>query len=122
LRDGLIKTYDELKIKPSEYIFQQDNAPCHTSGGTMEWLRTNNIATLKWPTNSPDLNIIENVWNQLEKNVRARSVTFDNEDQLWEILKEEWGNLDKIYISDLYFSMCARIKAVIKARGHNTKY
>ncbi len=61
LRSGLIETYTAKNLKPSEYFFQQDNASCHISAITLNWLNTNNIRTMKWPSNSLDLNLIENV-------------------------------------------------------------
>jgi hypothetical protein len=89
LRSGLIETYTDKNLKSSEYIFQQDNASCHTSAITLNWLNTNNIRTVKWPSNSPDLNFIENVWAYLNKKVRARSRSFDNPENLWKIVEEE---------------------------------
>jgi hypothetical protein len=48
IRNFLIEIYTMKNLKPSEYIFQQDNASCHTSGITLNWLGTNNIQTIKW--------------------------------------------------------------------------
>jgi len=45
-----------------EGIFQQDLAPCHCSKKVKKFLSDNNIAVLKWPGNSTDLNPIENLW------------------------------------------------------------
>lgn len=122
LTNGLIDTYITKNMKPSEYVFQQDNAPCHNSKESLNWLETNNIPYIKWPANSPDLNPIENVWNMLEIKIRKRSASFYNAEDLWKIIEEEWYKIPKKDISNLYFSMCSRIDAVIKAKGHNTKY
>ena len=48
------------------WIFQEDNAPCHVSKVANEWKKENNIQTLTWPPQSPDLNIIENVCRNLK--------------------------------------------------------
>ena len=44
-------------------IFQQDNAVIYTAKLTTKWLQDHNIATLDWPTKSPDLKPIENPWS-----------------------------------------------------------
>ncbi|XP_061169514.1 uncharacterized protein LOC133178856 [Saccostrea echinata] len=45
----------------SKWILQEDNCPVHQSRQTVEWKTTNRIPTLTWPSQSPDINIIENV-------------------------------------------------------------
>uniref|UniRef100_A0A3Q3QW79 Tc1-like transposase DDE domain-containing protein n=1 Tax=Monopterus albus TaxID=43700 RepID=A0A3Q3QW79_MONAL len=42
-------------------VFQQDLAPCHTSKQVKNFFEENQINTLDWPGNSPDLNPIENL-------------------------------------------------------------
>ena len=44
-------------------IFQQDNASCHALRIVMEYLDKNDIFTLYWAPQSPDLNIIGNIWH-----------------------------------------------------------
>ena len=48
-------------------VFMQDNAPCHKSKPIMDFLKDQNIATLEWPPQSPDLNPNENLWAIIKK-------------------------------------------------------
>ena len=51
----------------SNWILLQDNAPCHNSKMTKEWLQNHQIEVMNWPANSPDLNPIENMWGYIKQ-------------------------------------------------------
>ena len=56
--------YDQLLPNNLEILLlfsQDDNAPCHASLRTTTWKAENNLDCLDWPSQSPDINIIENV-------------------------------------------------------------
>ncbi|GFV60907.1 DDE_3 domain-containing protein [Trichonephila clavipes] len=46
-------------------IFQQDNARPHTARVAEDFLR--HFQTLPWPARSPDLSLLEHVWDQLKR-------------------------------------------------------
>jgi hypothetical protein len=41
---------------PEDSVFQQDNAPIHKAGVTLDWIISKGIQLLDWPARSPDLN------------------------------------------------------------------
>lgn len=58
---------------------------------------------------SPDINVIENLWHLLETKIRLHNIS--NLNDLKEALKTEWY---KIYTKKLVSSMNSRLRRVIK--------
>jgi transposase len=118
-------TLKDLKLRRSGkegVIFQQDNDPKHRSKVAENWFRTKNVKRLSWPPSSPDMNIIEHVWDQLDALVRARNPLPRNKDELWQAIQEEWANFPRTALNTLFESMPRRVAALLKARGGHTKY
>ena len=62
--------------------FQQDNDPKHTIQSIRNYLADYEVPALPWPSQSPDLNPIENLWSILDKDRAPK-----NENQLFEVLQ-----------------------------------
>ncbi|KAF2364436.1 Transposase Tc1-like [Trinorchestia longiramus] len=60
-----------LKFKRG-WKFQQDNDPKHTANETKEWLMLKKINILEWPSQSPNMNPIENLWRELKLKIQKR--------------------------------------------------
>lgn len=102
------------------YVFQHDNDPKHKAKNILKYLQNKNINNLDWPSQSPDLNPIENLWIFLEKQVTDRNPT--DEDGLFKILRVGWKNLKPDFLMNLVESMPRRCQAVIDNDGLPTKY
>lgn len=121
LQNYLLPYIDGLEGQEN-YIFQEDNAPIHTARVVKSWKDENSITTLPWPAQSPDLNPIENLWDELDRQVRAHKPLPKNREDLWRILQEKWSNISVDKYQNLIDSMPRRVDAVINNKGYPTKY
>ena len=71
-------------VHGDEYVYQQDNAPCHVSNLMNTFFTEKSILTTTWPPQSPDINIIENLWKMLKKSLIDSNIEFRSRDQLYE--------------------------------------
>ena len=104
-------------------IFVQDGAPPHRAKYTKAWLKKNKVTPMVWPAQSPDLNPIENLWQQVKMAIERRTSRPKTEEELLDALQEEWENLRKRdALGTLIKSMRKRIRDVVKANGMPIDY
>ncbi len=75
---------------------------------------------LDWPTNSPDLNPIENLWGIVKR--KMRDTRPNKADDLKAAIKATWASITPQQCHRLIASMPRRIDAVIHAKRGPTKY
>lgn len=109
----------KLKLRRG-WIFQQDNDPKHCSKSTKEFMQKHKYNLLEWPSQSPDLNIIENVWIDLKQAVYARKPR--NLTELEAFCMEEWAKVPPARLQGLVSGYRRRLQAVLAAKGGSIKY
>jgi transposase len=117
LEDHLLPS---MLMHRSEF-FLKDGAPCHASKKIKAFLEANNIKTIDWPGNSPDLNPLENCWAHMKNMLVKKDI--GSVPKLTVVILKVWINdLTPEYLTKLSDSMPDRLKAVIAAKGDTTKY
>ena len=72
-------------------ILMEDGAPFYIAKATKALYDRNDVWKMKWPTNSPNSNPIENVWRLLKYRVGKRFPKTDEE--VRQYIEEEWERL-----------------------------
>jgi hypothetical protein len=124
--DGIINQhiYKEVLDNNKDYFLgrtlAQDNAPCHKTQLIRTWLEKEGIETMAWPSCSPDLNPIEEMWHVMKRQIQGKH--FPNKDALWCELLRLWFAFTPEFIRRFIDSMPDRVRAVINAKGGATRY
>lgn len=105
-------------------VFQHDNAPSHRAGIVDRWFEEHDsdFSVLSWPAQSPDLNPIENLWDEVERGIRKLNPLPSNLKELEDAVQRIWSQVPHTTYQHLIESMPRRMCAVIKAKGGPTLY
>nr|KAF6360184.1 hypothetical protein mMyoMyo1_011136 [Myotis myotis] len=114
-----------LMVYPNgDDFFQQDNMQCHDACIVQEWFQEHegDFTLLRWPSQSPDLNPIEHLWDEVKRAIRQLLPQPSNLTELDSAIHQAWCHIPRITFQHLVESMPRRITAVLKAKGGPTKY
>jgi hypothetical protein len=118
LQDHLIR--NARRQFSQSWRLQQDNDPKHRSGVAKQFLHNEVPEMIDWPSNSPDVNPVENLWSIIKRRVEKRKPS--NLDELDRFLHEEWDTTDLATLNHLVKSMKARCLALIDSKGERINY
>ncbi len=101
------------------FILHQDNDPKHPASSVKEFIRAKKWKVLDYPSQSPDLNLIEHEFHQLKR--RVKTETPQNKQQLELAALKIGKSISKDETKSLVMSMGHRLTAVIVRKGSATK-
>jgi len=78
------------------------------------------VKLLDWPSHSPDVNPMENIWALLKRNIAKKDA--QNIDDLVEAIHFECTNFSSSVISNIFLSIYKRINLLIKSNGNTLAY
>ena len=102
-------------------LFVEDGASMHPAHISRQWRQAHGIRMLQWPTNSPDLNSIENVWKMLKDSINKGSRLNYKKDLVARI-HLTWKEFSTETLEVLIVSMHHRMMAVNNAKGGSTRW
>ncbi|GFX10116.1 transposable element Tcb2 transposase [Trichonephila clavipes] len=105
-----------------QFLFMDDNAPCHRTVAAEQLLESEDIERMDWPARSPDLNPIEHVWDFLGRRLAARTLPPVTIRELRLSLQDEWAAMPQQLIDTLILSMGRRCETCLAVRGDHIPY
>ena len=119
IEGNLFQSSRDLRLG-RRFTFQQDNNHKHTAKATPEWFKGKHLNVLEWPSQSPDLNPIENLWYDLKIAVHQQNPS--NLKELEQFCIEEWAKIPVARCAKLIATYHKRLAAGFAAKGVSTMY
>ena len=119
-----VKPLNESIFKNTQWIFQQDSEPSHSSKLTQAWCKSNLpgfISSEEWPPFSPDLNPCDFwLWGELQRRVYMKK--HKTLESLRRELIRQWDLITNEECVEATNSFIKRLKACVKTKGDNFEH
>jgi transposase len=120
-KDTLLPSINWPKRPNNKQRFIIDNDGRHQMPVWKEFVARSRLHPLEpWPSNSPDLNPIENEFAWMKRFVEDRAPT--NEQTLRQAVEDAFRNIPDDHLKKLMGSMRSRMEAAIKSKGARINY
>ncbi|GFV75818.1 transposable element Tcb2 transposase [Trichonephila clavipes] len=100
-----------------QFLFMDDNAPCHRTVAAEQLLESEGIEHMDWPARSLDLNPIEHVCDFLGRRIAARTLPPITIPELRLALQNEWAAMPQHLIDTLILRIGRRCETCLAVRG-----
>lgn len=121
LKDNFLPWYKrKTRAFKAKMIFMHDNAPSHAAKNTVASLASMGIKKekiMEWPSCSPDLNPIENLWAILKREIYDGGAQYTSKETLWEAILKTSKTVPAETVSILTSSVDRRLLKLIFKKG-----
>lgn len=108
------------KLHGADLVYLHDWSGCHKSRAVKAYQHDVGLAVMgDFPSRSPDINIIENIWAWIDSQLRKQ--TYDSLQSFQERLISTWDSIPLSFQQNCINSMRARLQAIIRAEGDRIK-
>ena len=129
--EGNFKSVDYIKVLQntavpicklnlcSDFYYQEDNCTVHKSKAVKTFIDMSNIKVLEWPSKSPDINIIEDVWKLISDEVYD-GPQFSKKTDLVSKIKNVIDDINanqRLVLKNLYTTIRSRLCTVLENKG-----
>ncbi|GFW15384.1 transposable element Tcb2 transposase [Trichonephila clavipes] len=106
----------------NDFILMDNNARPNRAGIVEEYLEVHGLERMEWPVRSPDLNLIEHLWDYLGREVAALNPPPRSLHELKQGLLCVWSSFPIPVSDNLINSMGNRCRQCIQVRGGHIHY
>ena len=114
-----MESVEKLIPDNEQWYFQHDNSSVLRDNSVKKWLFDNGVTVLDFPSYSPDMMPIENLFRKLKLAVESHHPR--TLDELQDAVHIEWEKIDQNdieYLEHIVYSMPSRLERVRGANGH----
>ena len=101
LQDHLVP-HAKSKIGKNYYLLF-DNAPCQKSKVVKKYIQKHKIKIISFPAQSTDINSIKTLWCELDKAIKQKKPS--NQNEFFQVVEDGWKNIIKCKVEKLVESM-----------------
>ena len=99
-----------------------DGAKWYITPKVISYYESHGVVRMPWPTQSPDLNPIENIWRIMKLRISKRRHRIRSIQEMERVLLEEWDKITPADYRRCISSMPKRIDLICKNKGSSIKY